>query len=158
MKDEITAPPGSNNLIPACGLSNPTYGPGFKGYSVNNYGVVFSAAKFCTDGRRHWRNPRRTLKGQVNKDGSRSVFFCEGGTRKSFLVHRLVAYCFIARPNGIQWSAFQRNWIVVHIDGDKSNNRVTNLKLVRKTKVLAESGRKGGRISKRPKQRDMKNT
>ena len=79
---------------------------GFNGfYQVSNLGEVRS------------RNGVRSL--SFTKDGYVKVRLnCEGKDKTS-RVHRLVAEAFIDNPNGYD--------TVNHIDGDKTNNKVSNL-------------------------------
>jgi len=79
---------------------------GYKGaYQVSNLGSI--------------RNVKsgRILKGSVNSYGYQRVSFSDGGR---FKVHRLVATAFIANPNSLP--------AVDHIDEDKTNNKVSNLR------------------------------
>lgn len=52
-------------------------------------------------------------------DGYEKVRLYDGGKRKDFFVHRLVAEAFIENPNNLP--------IINHIDENKSNNNVRNL-------------------------------
>lgn len=54
-----------------------------------------------------------------DRDGYYKVVFSHKGVRKSYPVHRLVAMAFIPNPYGKE--------TVNHIDGDKTNNNVSNL-------------------------------
>lgn len=64
------------------------------------------------------RNTGRILDGSLQGKGYRRVFL-SGGIRKDNLVHRLVAIAFI--PN------LEDKPCVNHIDGDRTNNVVSNL-------------------------------
>ena len=59
------------------------------------------------------------LKGQINKEGYKSVILCKNGKVKSFKVHRLVAEAFIPNPEGKPE--------VNHKDYNRSNNTDSNL-------------------------------
>lgn len=52
--------------------------------------------------------------------GYKAVKLLVGGVRKQFYVHRLVAREFLGQIDGM---------VVNHIDGDKSNNDVSNLEI-----------------------------
>lgn len=86
---------------------------GFEGlYQVSNMGNVRSCS---------WKNmgfPKNLFLKKHNK-GYRHVELVNKGTKKAFLVHRLVAEAFIPNPNGYPF--------INHIDEDKTNNRVENL-------------------------------
>ena len=72
------------------------------GYMVSDQGVVM--------------NPNgMILKGVAEGKGYMRVSIND----KRYLVHRLVAECFIPNPNGLE--------LVCHKDGDKSNNSANNL-------------------------------
>ena len=59
------------------------------------------------------------LKQQKDKDGYLKVSLCKEGKYKQFFIHRLVAIAFI--PN------IDNKPTVDHIDGDKTNNTISNL-------------------------------
>lgn len=64
---------------------------------------------------KHTLEPERELTYTLNNRGYYSV----GIKRKTYMVHRLVAVAFIPNPDSKQF--------VNHIDGNKLNNRVSNL-------------------------------
>jgi hypothetical protein len=82
--------------------------PGFPGYLITKSGELFSSKK---------GEPTR-IKGSTWQ-GYQHVKLMNGKTLRSTTVHRLVAEAFLTRPRG-------KN-MVNHLDGDKLNNKVSNL-------------------------------
>ncbi len=82
--------------------------PGYEGlYDVSDAGEI----------RRRGSVQCRTL--SEHRDGYKKVLLHKRGRMKTFSVHRLVASAFVANPG--------RHPQVNHIDGDKQNNRASNL-------------------------------
>lgn len=81
-----------------------------KYYKVSNFGRVYSI-RSCKVLHQHQR-----------KDGYKGTRFGVNGKAYTLLVHRIVAEAFIGKIE----KGFQTN----HIDGDKSNNHLTNLEVV----------------------------
>src|SRR5687768_3280072 len=71
------------------------------------------------DGQIYSSFTKRMLKQSKNERGYHTVALCVAGKPKSRYVHRLIAQAYIANPNNYPQ--------VNHIDGDKSNNRPSNL-------------------------------
>lgn len=80
----------------------------FLDYSVTSDGVVYSSK----------RGSEVEVKGSVWM-GYRKVTLCNKSKTKTIAVHRLVAEAFLTKPRGCN--------VVNHIDGDKSNNKLSNL-------------------------------
>ena len=76
-------------------------------YYVTEYGNVYNS------------KTNKVLCWCDNGSGYKLVYLMINGKRKSKLIHRLVAEAFIPNPNNLPQ--------VNHIDGDKSNNHVSNL-------------------------------
>lgn len=92
--------------------------PNYEGkYQISNFGNVISL-NFAN---KHFP---RLLKLKNHKDGYKLVGLSNGqaNNKTFFAVHRLVAQAFIPNPENKEQ--------VNHIDGDKSNNKVTNLEWV----------------------------
>lgn len=84
--------------------------PDYEGlYQVSSFGRVKSL----------YFGKERILKPKKDKCGYLHVILCKNGKRKSFLVHRLVAKCFLEPIKGKD--------IINHIDENPSNNHVDNL-------------------------------
>lgn len=100
---------------------------GYPGYLVSTYGDVLSLKRGC-----HPLAKARTDKGYLR------VSLC-GETR---FIHRLVATAFITKPEGTT------EWVVNHLDGDRTNNHVGNLEWVTTDQnnmyILHEMGRRDG--------------
>ena len=79
-------------------------------YFCNESGSVFNG------------NTGRVLKQKTCKSGYKQVCLYMPDEKRSFYVHRVVAECFIANPN----SSPEVN----HIDGNKRNNKFSNLEWV----------------------------
>lgn len=86
---------------------------GYGGYQVSDYGNVRS---------KNWRGTK-TIRNLAPKPQNRGYLQVEitsdEGTKKTFLIHRLVAEAFLEKPNG----ATEIN----HIDENKRNNKAENL-------------------------------
>lgn len=81
--------------------------PDFKEYEIDRNGNVFRNGKL--------------MKQQTNTYGYNHIHLSIGGKVTTCLVHRLVAMAFIPNPDGKP--------CVDHIDGNRTNNSVDNLKM-----------------------------
>lgn len=95
---------------------------GFANYWINNEGKIYST------------HSKRYMKFQKNSDGRYCIQLSYQGKATTYLVHRLVAQYFLVKKDAKYNS-------VSHIDGDYSNNNVTNLKWVY-VPVLKQSNQK----------------
>ncbi|MEH0155671.1 NUMOD4 domain-containing protein [Limibacter armeniacum] len=82
-----------------------------KKYEISNFGRVRSYAR---------SSKGEIIKGRDIGGGYLSIDCKINGTKKSFYVHRLVAQHFLEKPS-------KNANIVIHKDGDKSNNHLSNL-------------------------------
>lgn len=108
-----------NNLI----MENKIEIPGYNGlYCCNSSGEVFSLDRVIeySNGLVVKHNGRKLRQEKVK--GYLRVSLSKDNKVKRFLVHRLVAYCFIDNVDDKK--------CVNHIDGDKENNHVSNLEWV----------------------------
>ena len=64
----------------------------------------------------------KQLKPKIDKYGYETVVLTKNGSRKNFTVHKLVAWTFIPNP--------ENKPQINHKDGNKLNNRVSNLEWV----------------------------
>jgi len=80
--------------------------PGYEGlYEVSNLGRV--------------RRNGKILKPSKNRYGYFQLVLSKDGTKRTFTIHRLVAYAFINNPDNLP--------CINHKDEDKTNNAVNNL-------------------------------
>ena len=94
--------------------------PGCKGYQVSSLGRVRTLDRMVvgSDGREELHHGK-ILKPQRMKNRYLEVYVCVDGRRKHRTVHSLVAEAFLGeRPDGTD---------VMHLNGDRSDNRVENL-------------------------------
>lgn len=90
--------------------------PNYEGlYQVSNLGNVKS---ICYQGFKR----ELIMKPKSHHSGYKIVMLCKNGVQKNKSVHRLVAETFLEKPVG-------KN-VVNHIDGNKSNNELSNLEWV----------------------------
>lgn len=88
--------------------------PGFSSYEVSNYGRVRSGR--IKGVKRIFRSNKERLKWYPQ------VTLCrDSGERDNWFIHRLVAFHFL--------DDYGPNMMVLHKDGDRTNNNVTNLKM-----------------------------
>lgn len=98
---------------------------GYEGlYQVSNLGRIKSLDKLMLVYGFHKTPIQAIRKGKIlsprkNSDGYEKVSLTKDNVSKQYFVHRLVAICFIDNVNGYEE--------VNHIDGNKTNNNITNL-------------------------------
>lgn len=94
---------------------------GFEGlYEVSNMGRVRSLGREVDNGRGCYFKKGRILKQRINKNGRLQVSLFKNGKVYTKHTHCLVALSFIGeRPNGFD---------VCHIDGDCTNNKLSNIR------------------------------
>ena len=81
--------------------------PSYPSYEASNLGKI--------------RRNSRVLKGGKDKNGYITMVLSENSVRQNIKVHRLIAEAFLGYSSGLQ---------VDHINGDRSDNRVENLRWV----------------------------
>jgi hypothetical protein len=96
--------------------------PGYEGlYQVSNTGLVKSLPKIWVNGIGKLQSHNGIiLKQYINADGYCGVALSKNKTSKSFKAHRLVISAFCENVNNLPF--------VDHIDADKQNNNITNLR------------------------------
>ena len=78
----------------------------YPNYKISNTGVV--------------KNAKNKIIKQREKDGYYKLTLSDNNNPKDFFIHRLIAIQFIENPDNFK--------IVDHINGDKKNNNISNLK------------------------------
>jgi len=98
-------------------------------YQISNYGRVKSLANSNS-------RQEKILKQQFQRDGyMRVTLYKKGLKRKRFSIHRLVAMAFIPNPFGKEQ--------VNHQNGDKLDNRLSNLNWMTSKENIAHAHEKG---------------
>lgn len=93
---------------------------GYEGiYIISNYGNLKVLDRDVYNAKVKCLRKGRKFKLNRNGRGYINVNFTKDGIRKNYLVHRLVAIHFLPNPQKLPQ--------VNHIDGDKTNNKLTNL-------------------------------
>ena len=99
------------------------------GYEVSNFGNVRSIDRVaaCKDGKMR-RLPGKPMS-PVMSTGYKSVRLSHNGQGKTYRIHALVAAAFLDEcPSG---------YVVDHIDEDKLNNHVSNLRWIHRGETFA---------------------
>lgn len=93
---------------------------GYEGYyEVSNLGRIKSLERYTTT---NHLIKEKILKTSIMKNGYEIVRLSKDGIKKTYLVHRLVAQAFISNP--------ENKPHIDHIDTNRLNNKVENLKWV----------------------------
>jgi len=93
---------------------------GYEGlYEVSNMGRIKSLPKTIDIHRCLQHRNEKIFNGSKDNHGYMCVTLCNNGKRKTFKVHRLVAYAFIPNPDNLPQ--------INHKDENKANNCVENL-------------------------------
>jgi hypothetical protein len=85
---------------------------------INNYEEYL----IYKDGRVFSKKRNIFMKPNKNGEGYLRLNLCKNGKRKNFLIHRLIAEHYIDNPDN--------NPCIDHIDGNKTNNNISNLRWV----------------------------
>ena len=83
-----------------------------------------------------WSYKHRKFLKPADKNGYKRVCLCKDSVKKNFAIHRLVAQAYIPNPNNYD--------TVDHIDKNRENNCVNNLRWMSASENAARAHRKGG--------------
>lgn len=93
---------------------------------INGYESIYQVSNLGNIRCLHFGNKNsnviKNLKASFNNAGYLKIELHKDGKRKMFYVHRIVANAFIPNPNNLPQ--------INHIDGDKTNNKISNLEWV----------------------------
>ena len=90
---------------------------GFEGYYISKRGKLYSKLLSTRNKDSKWR----VVKPRLMKNGYlRVLLHIKGRVPKAFYIHRLVAMAWIPNPDNLP--------MVMHLDNDRSNNKVSNLR------------------------------
>ena len=104
---------------------------GYENYEIDVWGNVWS------------KQNKKFLKPQLDKDGYSKVVLFKDGKPKYVRLHRLLALQFIENPDNLP--------VVDHIDRDKSNNNLDNLRWVTQSQNCRNKDCKGYSWNKQKK-------
>ena len=95
--------------------------PGYEGvYQVSSFGRVRSLDRYVFGGKAYYLKKGKIQKLQNNGNGYLYKQLKHEGNNRNFYIHRLVMMVFVGdRPE---------NMAICHIDGDKTNNNINNLR------------------------------
>ncbi len=110
----------------------------FPKYQVSNLGRVKSFQY----------NKERILKYRLDIHGYPYINICNEGKRKTYKIHRLVLLFFIPYHD-------IKKWQCNHIDGNKTNNRLTNLEWVTPSENIKHAYRIGLELPRKGKDHPM---
>jgi hypothetical protein len=101
--------------------------PAFEGlYEINKLGEIRSLNKRYRD---------NNLKTRIDRGGYLTVRLSKQNTTSSFFVHRLLALAFILKPEGKEY--------INHKNGNKVDNRISNLEWVTHQENVIDAYKKG---------------
>ena len=101
---------------------------GYDNYEISNLGNVRNT------------DTGRVFKPCKNRDGYLHVCLSKNGTQKDFRIHRLIALYFIPNPDNLRE--------IDHIDRNKTNNSISNLRWISKSNNLRNRPKKQNTSSK----------
>lgn len=111
--------------------------PSYEGYyqvsNLGNFRSLPRIIKYKNNGTRLY--PGKRLKTETTKDNYQRIILTKNGISHRYMCHRLVASTFI--PN-VYYKPF-----INHIDGNKSNNIVTNLEWCNESENIQHADRTG---------------
>jgi len=93
--------------------------PGYSNYFVSNRGAIKRITK--TKRGNGLGFIEKTLKSRILNGYLACTLIHDNGAKKTVYVHHAIATCFISKPK------IKPKLIVVHKDGDKTNNTIANL-------------------------------
>jgi len=104
--------------------------PGYENYVIDENANVYSI-KFThySHGIKTVRDRRKKLIHTCIKGEYCYVSLMKDSKKKNFKLHHLMAKVFITKPKG-------DNWIIAHLDNNKHNNKLNNLKYIKQSENI----------------------
>jgi hypothetical protein len=100
-------------------VKKPVYGHE-SNYEIDNEGNIWSLRREKTINKRKYVWSSKKLKPIVDRNGYLYVNLCNGKSAKKMAIHRLVLLSFVGEP--------KKGMICCHLDGNKLNNNINNLR------------------------------
>jgi len=109
-------------------------------YSISTYGRVKALERITRNGKNSiMTNKEKIMRYSIQNTGYYTIILTINGNKKNILIHRLMCINFIPNPDNKK--------CVDHIDGNKLNNKLENLRWATPSENLMNKKKKGNTTS-----------